>query len=134
MPAAVLAPVRATFRALASTIVPDSAGLDEGQWLEVEAIIDDYLARRPAALRAQLRTFVRVLGLLPLARWGRTFVALDPQRRTRFLAGVQDSPVLIVRRGFWGLRTMVYLGYYSRAAAAAEIGYRGHVRGWEARR
>jgi hypothetical protein len=49
------------------------------------------------------------------------------------LRAVQDSPVLLLRRGFWGLRTMVYLGYYSRAAAAAEIRYRAHVNGWEAR-
>ena len=41
--------------------------------------------------------------------------------------------MLLVRRGFWGLRTMIYLGYYSRGAAPAEIGYRAHVRGWQAR-
>ena len=129
-----LAPVRPAFRALAGAIVPPAALLDEGQWEELEAIVEDYLSRRPAALRRQLRLFIRVLQLLPLARYGKPFTGLDPERRARFLGAVQDSPVLLIRRGFWGLRTMAYLGYYSRAAAAAEIGYRAHARGWEARR
>jgi len=81
-----------------------------------------------------LQLFVRVVGLAALARYGRSLAALDADRRARFLARVQDSPVLLLRRGFWGVRTMVYLGYYSRAEAAQEIGYRANVRGWEARR
>ena len=42
--------------------------------------------------------------------------------------------MLAVRRGFWGLRTLVFMGYYARPEAAAAIGYRADVRGWEARR
>jgi hypothetical protein len=34
----------------------------------------------------------------------------------------------------WGLRTLFLLGYYSRPAAAREIGYRADPRGWDARR
>ena len=134
MSAPVLASVRPAFRALAATIVPQAERLTPGEWLEVEAIIEDYLSRRPASIRRQLRLFVRLLGLAALARYGRALSRLDPERRTRFLSGVQDSPILLLRRGFWGLRTMVYLGYYSRPAAAPEIGYRANVRGWEARR
>ncbi len=129
-----LAPVRPVFRALAGMIVPPAASLDEGQWEELEAIVEDDLSRRPEKLRRQLRLFMRLLQVLPLARYGRRFTALEPERRTRFLMAIENAPVLLLRRGFWGLRTMVYLGYYSRAAAAAEIGYRAHVRGWEARR
>jgi len=134
MSAPVIAPVRPAFQALATTIVPEATRLTTGEWLEVEAIVEDYLSRRPESIRRQLRLFVRVLGLAALARYGRPLVALDPATRTRFLARVQDAPILLLRRGFWGLRTMVYLGYYSRAEAANEIGYRANARGWEARR
>lgn len=81
-----------------------------------------------------MRLFVRALDLLPLLRFGRTFRALDRQRRTQFLLAVQDAPLLLVRRGFWGLRTLVFMGYYGRAGAAATIGYRADLRGWEIRR
>ncbi len=130
----VIAPVRPTFQALATTIVPEATRLTTGEWLELEAIIEDYLSRRPEAIRRQLRLFVRLLAAAALVRYGRPLTALDPGRRTRFLAAVQDAPILLLRRGFWGLRTMVYLGYYSRAEGSKEIGYRANVRGWEARR
>ncbi len=134
MSSPVIAPLRPTFQALATTIVPEATRLSTGEWLELEAIIEDYLSRRPEAIRRQLRLFVRVLTAAALVRYGRPLTALDPARRTRLLAAVQDAPLLLLRRGFWGLRTMVYLGYYSRAEAADEIGYRANVRGWEARR
>ena len=126
----ILAPVRARFRALARAIVPESAELDESGWAEVEAIIEEALARRPASMRRQLQLFIRALDLLPAVRWGRTFRRLGPARRTRFLEAVQSSRLFIIRRGFWGLRTLVFMGYYARPAAHAGIGYDARTRGW----
>ena len=127
-------PVQNSFRALATTIVPEAVRLEPAEWREVDEIVERALASRPAAIRRQLRLFVRILELLPLLRYGRTFRALDQERRTRFLLGVQDAPLLLFRRGFWGIRTLVFMGYYSRAAARAEVGYRASAEGWEARR
>ena len=134
MPDATFAPVRASFRALAATIVPEAGALDERQWEEVERVIEQGLASRPAAVRRQLRIFVRALNVLPLFRFGRTFRSLDAGARAAFLLKIQDAPLLLVRRGMWGLRTLVFMGYYGRDDARAAIGYRADLRGWEARR
>jgi hypothetical protein len=32
------------------------------------------------------------------------------------------------------VRTLVYMGYYARPAARAEVGYRATTEGWEGRR
>jgi hypothetical protein len=127
-------PVRETFRALAATIVPEAATLDGASWDDLERIVEEGLASRPAGIRRQLRLLVRALDLLPLVRFGRTFRALDPPRRAAFLLSVQDAPVLLLRRGFWGLRTLVFMGYYSRQDARDAIGYRADPRGWDVRR
>ncbi len=129
-----LAPVAGEFRALAVTIVPRASGLDEKGWRILETIVDEALAPRPEAMKRQLRLFVRVLQWLPLLRHGRTFAGLDPRRRLEFLRGIERSRILPVRRGFWGLRTLVLLGYWGRPEAAATIGYRAHPGGWAARR
>lgn len=129
-----LAPVRDTFRAIALTVVPDASALDEAGWGALEALVEKTLAPRPAAIRRQLVLFVRAIEHLPRLRWGRGFSALTPDERTRFLSGLERAPVLLLRRGFWGLRTLVFLGYYARPEAAAEIGYGADARGWEARR
>jgi hypothetical protein len=130
----VLAASRPTFRAVAETVVPGGDRLDEQSWREVESIVERALAARPEKMRRQLATFVRLIGWLPLLRWGRTFRSLDSARRVRFLTGIERSRVLLVRRGFWGLRTLIFMGVYGRRAAAAEIGYRASKDGWDARR
>jgi hypothetical protein len=128
-----LAPVRTLFRAIARTVVPEAEALDAGGWAELEGIVEAALALRPAAVRRQLLVFIRLLGVLPVFRYGRPFTALDPGPRARFLSAMESAPLLLLRRGFWGLRTLVFMGYYARPAAAEAIGYRAHLRGWQAR-
>ena len=133
MPDLVLAPVRGPFRALAAAIVPAAASLSAAEWDELEAIVERALASRPAKMRRQLALFVRLLNVAPLLRHGRPFGALSPDAQARFLGAVERSPLLLLRRGFWGLRTLVFMGYYGRPACASLVGYRAHPRGWEAR-
>jgi len=125
--------VRGTFRAAAISVVPELARQPESVHAEVEAAVEGALADRPLALRRQLVAFLRLIDLLSLLRFGRRLTSLDPARRTRLLSALQDSPVLLLRRGFWGLRTLIFLGYYTRPAVAAEIGWRAHPGGWSAR-
>jgi len=130
----VFGPVRETFRELAKTIVPEATSLDESSWSEMEAIIERGLASRPAKIKRQLRLFVKALNMLPVARYGKTFVKLEPDKRLAFLLSIESSPLLIIRRGFWGVRTFVYMGYYNLDGVRSAIGYRASANGWEARR
>src|SRR5207245_33002 len=84
----------------------------------------------PARARAPA---LAILDWLPLVRYGRRLRALDGARRARVLSLLQRAPSLLIRRGFWGVRTLVLLAYYGRPAAAAAIGYRADPRGWDAR-
>ena len=125
--------MREVFRAVCLTVVPESERLDAERWRELESSVEQALALQPSARRRQLQLFIRTVDWLPVLRWGRRFRRLDPGRRRQVLAALQDLPLLLLRRGFWGLRTLVLLGYYTRDAAAAEIGYRATTRGWGAR-
>jgi hypothetical protein len=122
------------FRALTDTFVPESRDLDERGWAAAETIVEQFLATRPAKVRRQVVLLIRLLGWLPLLRYGRRFTALDAARRLQFLEALQDAPLLLLRRGIWGLRTLAFMGYYSRAEAASAVGYRADARGWDARR
>src|ERR1051325_1588619 len=86
-----------TFRALAETVVPEAKELDREGWRELQRIVDDALAARPAKMRRQLRLFVGAINVLPLFRFGRTFCALDPRRRAAFLLRLQNAPLLLIR-------------------------------------
>jgi hypothetical protein len=127
-----LAPVRAVFRAVVATVVPDAKQLDESGWLRLEAFVEDALEFRPPALRRQLQLLFRAIEWLPVVRYGHTFTELGGEQRSRVLRYLQDHPVERIRCGFWGLRTLAFLGYYGRPEGAHETGYRPDPRGWEA--
>jgi hypothetical protein len=128
----VLAPVRTVFRAVVVTVVPDANQLEEPAWVALETLVEDALETRPPALRKQLRLFLRVIEWLPVVRYGRTFGALGEKERRRVLCYLENHSVERIRCGFWGLRTLAFLGYYGRTEGAQATGYAPDPRGWEA--
>ena len=126
--------VRDPFRALCIAFVPESAELNETGWRELESEVERALADRPTSVQKQMVLLIRILDLLARARHGNPLAALTPAARREILTRLQDSRWLLLRRGVWGLRTLAFLGYYSRPDTAASIGYRADARGWEARR
>lgn len=129
----VLEPIRQTFRAIASSVVPELETAEPREWTEIEAEIERALADRPPAMRRQLVSFVRLLDWWSRLRHGRRLTRLDPFKRMQLLEEFERHRVALLRRGMWGLRTLVFLGYYTRADVAAFIGYRAHKDGWSVR-
>ena len=94
--------------------------------------IEAALRGRPPRLRRGLRLLILALEWSPVIRHRRRFSSLDADLRAEVLDQVQRSPKLLLRRGFWGLRTLVLLGYYGRPAVRRTIGYRADADGWVA--
>lgn len=108
--------------------------MDDGEWREFSSVIEGALARRPAAMVRQLALFLRILNVLSFVRHGRSLASLSLPRRTAFLHRIENSRLLLFRRGFWGVRTLVFMGYYARPSMSAGLGYAAGPRGWETRR
>ena len=130
----VLSRERAVFRAVAVVIVPEALRLEHAGWDELEGIVETALIERPPSMARRLRLFLRLIDVLALLRFRRRFPALDPILRGRLLASLQDARWAPLRKGFWGLKTLVLMGYYGRTSAGSEIGYRADLGGWPARR
>jgi len=129
-----LAPVEPAFRALAETFVPELADAGDDEWERVMETIDVALRSKEAAIGRKLALAVRALDGMALVTRGRRFVALGRESRRVFLERMQDSGWLVLRRGVWGLRTVVFLGYYGRPEVRERLGYRAHRDGWDAAR
>jgi len=125
---------RDILRAIATTVVPEAKALAESEWEDVERIIASALSKRPPVIVRQVMLFLRTVQRLPLLRYGARFTSLDDARRAQVLNWLQDNRIFLLRKGMWGLRTLVLMGYYARPAAADEIGYRANARGWEVAR
>ena len=117
---------RAVFAAAAACIVPSepgSPGADDPQCL---ALAEAAIALRPLGDQRLLRTFLRVLELLPILRYGRRFSRLSTEQRSavlRWLARTRLSGRL--RAGMFGLKNFALLGYYGSELPFAELGYPG---------
>ena len=122
-------PRRDLFLALAARIVPGSASLDAEACGRMLALVEETLATRPGRTVRELALFLRVLRWLPALRYGRPLDRLGPAVQDAALRWFQDSPVTLFRKGFWGVKTLVYLGYYGRPEAASTIGYRPSTNG-----
>jgi hypothetical protein len=122
------------FRAFALCFIPETDRATEPEWRDLEAVVRNALAARPARVRRQIALFVRLIDLAAAARYRHRFGALDRLRATALLERVAASRVLLLRRGVWGLRTLVMMGWYTNPAVIAALGYRAAAAGWEARR
>ena len=121
-------------RAAAEALLPATARLDDAGWERLERTIAMALAQRPARVQRQFRLFLRVLDLSTLQRHRRRFHRLPIEARTAALQRLERAPRLLLRRGLWGLRTLVFMGFYTQPDQTAAIGYHANVRGWQATR
>lgn len=128
----VLSSHRPVLRSIGQVMLPAPDALDEEGWRTAEAIMEDALAARPPSVKRQLRLFLRLLNLLPLFTTGRTLVKNPPKRRAAFLGRIQRSRLMPLRQGLWGVRTLIFMGYYNQDCIRAGIGYGADPRGWEA--
>lgn len=110
----ILAPVRPVFRAVAEAMVPAVQRYGATEWDAMEARVEQALGARPPRMRQQLLTFLRLANVLAVGLSGSTLVALPVEKRERVLHRLERAPVALVRRGVWGVRTLIFMGHYAR--------------------
>jgi hypothetical protein len=108
---------------LAARIVPELTDLDAAGLGRFFGIIDDALQNRPASVRGQFAVFLGVLRWAPVTRYGGPFENLRGDRQDAVLRWFEDCPVSLLRKGFWGLKAMVFMGYYGQPETNALVGY-----------
>ena len=114
------------FRAIAACVVPSEPGSPGADSDHALALADQAIAARPEGDRALLTKFLRAVDLLPRMRFGRSFRALDPERRARVLRFLErNRAVPKLRVGFFGVKTYALLGYYGSRETFDELGYPG---------
>lgn len=126
----ILGPVRDPFRSVVRAVAPSSSTLDEAGWERAEAVVATALSQRPPSVGRQVRLFLRILDLAALPGYGKRLRKLEPDQARAFLKNFERSPILLLRRGFWGVRTLAYMGYYAQHAVQDEVGYAASRSGW----
>jgi hypothetical protein len=89
--------------------------------------IDTYLAKLPSPLRTDfLRLLAFVEHVAPLAKkFGSRFSRLAPSDQDRVLAWIESNDSGLLRGGFGGLKSCVFMGYYRDARTWKILSYAG---------
>jgi hypothetical protein len=95
--------------------------------VDVAGFLDAYLQKLPAPMQ---RDFLRLLAYLehlaPLGcKLGSRFTRLPPDAQDRVLASLESSSQGLLRGGFDGLKSLVFMGYYRDPRTWKIVGYAG---------
>jgi hypothetical protein len=108
---------------LAERIVPEVASASPDVRERLVILVDGELQPRPRSQQLQFKLLLLALRWLPVLFALRRFERLPPDRQDRLLLLLQEAPLTILRVGMWGLKTLVFIGYYSQAAVTQQIHY-----------
>jgi hypothetical protein len=118
---------------------PDDGRAPSADEVDVAGFVDDYVAEMAAPMRRDLlRFFGAIEHVLPLGLGSRRrFTDLAPADQDRVLASLEESSVDLLRGGFAGLKSLIFMGYYRDPRTWAILGYDGPrvgrpERGWGA--
>jgi len=114
-----------TFRAAAGCIVPSEPGSEGADSDAALRIADRALSERPERDRRLLSTFLKLIELLPVLRYGRRFSSLERGRQAAFLHFLETTRVAKLRQGFFGLKAFALMGYYALDDTWRELAYPG---------
>ena len=114
---------RAFLLSLAARMVPGSTTLTPAGREAFQRLIAGTLSTRPAAMQRQFGLFLGVLRWAPVLRYLRPFDRLDGARQDAVLRWFQGCPIQLIRSGFWGVRTLVFLGCYGQPGVGSSIAY-----------
>lgn len=108
---------------LATRIVPEARNLSPAQRKRLRMTIRLMLLQRSGMERFQIRLFLFAMRWLPALLYLRPFERIPAQAQDRFLAFLESAPLKVVRAGFWGLKTLIFMGYYGQGQIARDIHY-----------
>jgi hypothetical protein len=99
---------------LAACIVPETAGAPAQVTDALLSAIDEQLRPRPRLQQLEFKLLLLGLG-------GMT--GLPSRWQERGLHLLENFPLRLVRVGIWGLKTLVFLGYYGQDSVERRIRY-----------
>ena len=122
-----LSPARARqFRSLQNFLVPLSQEFSAKEILESEHLVNELLAGKSKTLQLKMALFMWLIDCVSFLLGGSFFSGLSLVKKNLVMHFFFDSPVGLLRKGFWGINTLAKLGVYGQIWSYARINY--HLR------
>jgi hypothetical protein len=121
---AVLGPWQARFLLrLAARIVPEVADAPADVRYRLVTTVDEALALQAPGQQRMFKLLLFALQWMTLPFTLHRLEQLPPRWQDGLLRFLQDGPVRLLRVGIWGVKTLVFMGYYGQDAVERKIQY-----------
>jgi hypothetical protein len=108
---------------LAARIVPESAGAPPQVTDPLLAAVDEELRPRPRLQQLEFKLLLFAIRWMTVPFTLHRFEHLPGERQDRWLRFLENAPLTLLRVGIWGLKTLVFLGYYTQDGVQQRIVY-----------
>ncbi len=108
---------------LAARIVPESAGAPAQVTDPLLAAVDEELQPRPRLQQLEFKLLLFAIRWMTVPFTLHRFERLQGERQDRWLGFLENAPLTLLRVGIWGLKTLVFLGYYTQDGVQRRILY-----------
>ena len=108
---------------LAARIVPESAGAPPQVTEPLLAAVDEELRPRPRLQQFEFKLLLFAIRWMTVPFTLHRFERLPGERQDRWLGFLENAPLTLLRVGIWGLKTLVFLGYYTQDGVQQRIVY-----------
>lgn len=95
--------------------------------METAAVVDWYMNKVPADIRKKILLFIDVIQFTGVFFGGKKFSDNSIQAQERQLKWMENNKVRLFRMGFFGIKTFVEMGYYTREDIWTTISYDGPI-------
>ena len=116
-----------TFSSVADRIIPEDENSPGGGSMQTAAVVDWYMKRIPENIRKQILLFLDVIQFTGIFFGGKRFSNNNIQDQERQLKWMENNKVRLFRMGFFGIKTFIEMGYYTREDIWKTINYDGPI-------
>ena len=116
------------FLAAANRVIPPDHDSIGGGTLATAAIIDMVIDTLAPALRKKLLMLFLIIEPLGIFFGGKKFSKATGKNQDRLLTWMESNPISTLRLGFFGLKSYICMGYYTREDIWKVMKYDGPVR------
>ena len=116
-----------TFLSVANRIIPADANSPSGGSMETAAVVDWYMIKVPQGIRKKILLFIGVIQVTGIFFGGKKFSNNSIQAQDRQLKWMENNKIRLFRMGFFGIKTFVEMGYYTREDIWKAISYEGPI-------
>jgi len=116
------------FLAAANRIIPPDSDSIGGGTMATAAVVDVCMDGLDPSLRKKLLTLFLVIQPLGIFFGGKKFSNASEKNQDRLLSWMERNKVSALRLGFFGLKSYICMGYYSREDVWKIINYEGPLR------